>query len=210
MQWLSPRHSLSRRKWDWQQFSHLPLGRKSVQHVPKMSNCSFKGTLRTQCDLCLKHVVPQNNATRYSSTKKNKADEQTQSNKHLQATGSINACTLQWKWAACLPAVSPVSPMLPTDGLSVDDLDPSSPAAARAAGGELMPPSWGPSWGGGGGWGSESASCCRGGSCWGNGLWQLTGCPLEDVAHRLDSCGWETKENLVSKYSGAITFWSFM
>lgn len=31
--------------------------------------------------------------------------------------------------------VSPVSPVLPTDGLSVDDLDPSSPAVLRATGG---------------------------------------------------------------------------
>ncbi|TNN84437.1 hypothetical protein EYF80_005430 [Liparis tanakae] len=35
--------------------------------------------------------------------------------------------------------VSPVSPTLPTDGLSVDDLDPSSPAELRAAGGAPMP-----------------------------------------------------------------------
>lgn len=90
--------------------------------------------------------------------------------------------------------VSPESPMLPTDGLSVDDLDPSSPE--QAAGGAAMPLSWGFSWGWGWMWSSESsASCCGIDSCWGGGLWQLAGRPLEDVAHRLASCG--CKQNKV-------------
>lgn len=95
-----------------------------------------------------------------------------------------------WIWRNTVVfLVSPISPMLPTGGLSVDDLDPFSPAELRAAGGVLMLLGWGSS--SGGKWSSESTSCCRSGSFWVSGLWQLAGCPLEDAAVRLGNSGWK-------------------
>lgn len=83
--------------------------------------------------------------------------------------------------------IPPVSPMLPTEGLSVDDLDPSSPAGLWATGAPLLSLGWEKScsWA----WSSESSFCCGGGSCWGAGMWKLAGCPL----HRLATCGWKSR-----------------
>lgn len=93
-----------------------------------------------------------------------------------------------------VPVVSPGSPVLPTDGLSVDDLDPSSPE--RAAGRAPLPPSGGFSWGWRWRGSSESSApgCCS--------LWQLSGRPLDDVAQRLASCGWEHYKVFTFLYYG--------
>lgn len=74
----------------------------------------------------------------------------------------------------------PASPVLPNEGLSVEDLEPSSTTGPGWVWSTLDSP-WRPS------------GCCAG------GLWAVMGRPLEDVAHRLASCGWwRNEQQLIS------------